>query len=73
MELSEETLKKIASDGAKGMQFIIGFANALKKLAAAEKRHAGVTLTSGEVKSVLEALRSLGAQVKEAKRDHPPS
>lgn len=68
MELSKEAIQKIARDGAKGAQFIIGFANALKKMADAEKQVRGVTLTSGENKAVLEALRSLGAQIKETKK-----
>lgn len=57
--LSDEEIKVIARDGAKGMVFILGFATALKKLRQAQKEHYEVSLTPDEVDAVLQAFSLL--------------
>lgn len=57
--MKEAELKRIAAEAAKGMAFIVPFANVLVKLRKAEQGLHGVSLQHSEVKVILEGLRLL--------------
>lgn len=56
MPPSDDDIKRIAREGAKGADFVIRFANLAVKLKRAKVARNGVVLSAPEVKTLIEAL-----------------
>ena len=57
--MDDAELKRIAAEAAKGMAFVVPFANVLLKLRKAETNLHGVSLQHSEVKAILDGFRLL--------------